>query len=130
VATRAHTVPRFRLAGFAAKIAGLYRVARRFRRRYDEGAGLGRYGPVLSALEDYRMEKEADPVEAVLGFTRDLERVYQREVLSAASKFLWLVWGQDIIIYDSQALATIRREFAKVEPKGLPWVLRSLEKVL
>jgi hypothetical protein len=58
-----------------------------------------------------------DPVEAVLRLTRDLQQIYHREVLSASSKFLWFAWGQEIIIYDSQALAALRARVPNLRVK-------------
>jgi len=101
-----------------SRIAGFYRVARSFSRKFDEGIGLARYEPVLSAIWSYQPERSQDPIEAVLDLTRDLKRLYRKEVLSASSKFLWFAWGREIIIYDSQALASIQTRFPTLKPKN------------
>lgn len=92
------------------KIAGAYRVARNFPRAFDEEVGIPRYEPVVKALAKY-LPDNTDSIDAVLSLTRDLRQIYRRDVLSASSKFLWFAWGRDIIIYDSQALASLRTHF-------------------
>ena len=99
------------------EIAGAYRVARNFRRQFDEGVGIPRYEPVVQKLANYPLNS-ANPIDAVLGLTRDLQQIYHREVLSASSKFLWFAWGREIIIFDSQALATLRKRFPNLQPKA------------
>jgi len=102
------------------RIAGAYRVARNFPRRFDEAVGVARYEPVVSAMRSYHPGSGIDPIDAVLRLTRDLQQVYQREVLSASSKFLWFAWGREIIIYDSQALATLRTRSPNLQAKDYP----------
>lgn len=99
------------------KIAGKYRVARNFPRKFDEAVGIPRYDPVLKKMQCYCSSSNIDPIDAVLRLTRDLEHVYQREVLSASSKFLWFAWGREIIIYDSQALAALQSHAPDLRPK-------------
>jgi hypothetical protein len=101
-----------------AEIAGKYRVARNFRTRFDVGVGLRRYEPVIKALQDFHPDRASDPVRAVLGLTERLQKVYEREVLSASSKFLWFLWGRDVIIYDSQALKSLSRQFPQLSAKN------------
>jgi len=102
------------------RIAGAYRVARNFPRRFDEAVGIPRYEPVVKALAAYPPNIGINPIEAVLRLTRDLQQIYRREVLSASSKFLWFAWGGEIIIYDSQALATLRTRSPKLRAKDYP----------
>ena len=102
--------------GAISKIAGLYRVARCFNRKYDESVGLARYQPILDGLRSYGRNGGKDPIEAVLALKEDLKRSYHKEVLSASSKFLWYEWGSQIIIYDSQALTAIRKRFPSLKP--------------
>lgn len=99
------------------EIAAKYRVARSFRTRFDVGVGLRRYQPVVEALQYFQPSPTAKPVRAVLDLTKRLQSVYQREVLSASSKFLWFLWGRDIIIYDSQALKSLRATSPWLQPK-------------
>jgi hypothetical protein len=102
------------------RIAGKYRVARNFGRKFDEAIGIPRYEPVVKALAAYPATSGINPIDAVLRLTRDLKQIYQREVLSASSKFLWFAWGTEIIIYDSQALATLRNHSPGLRAKDYP----------
>jgi hypothetical protein len=102
------------------RIAGAYRVGRNFSRRFDEAVGIPRYEPVVRALAAYPPSIGMDPIEAVLRLTRDLQQIYHREVLSASSKFLWFAWGREIIIYDSQALATLQTRSPDLQAKDYP----------
>src|SRR5688500_3905487 len=100
-----------------SRIAGKYRIAFSFARRFDVEVGLARFAPVVNALQSYLPDGSADPVQAVLNLTSDLQRAYRKEVLSAASKFLWFLWGRDILTYDTRALATLQRRFPALPPK-------------
>lgn len=100
-----------------SRIAGKYRIAFSFPRKFDVEVGLARYAPVVNAMQSYLPDGSRDPVQAVLNFTSDLQRTYQKEVLSASSKFLWFFWGRDILTYDSRALATLQRRFPTLRPK-------------
>lgn len=102
------------------RIAGIYRVARNFPRRFDEGLGIARYEPVVRALKTYSPSGGIGPIDAVLRLTGELQQIYHREVLSAASKFLWFAWGREIIIYDSQALATLQMHSLNLRSKDYP----------
>lgn len=102
------------------KIAGAYRVARNFPRRYDELLGIPRYEPVVRALAAYPPNIGINPINAVLRLTFDLQQIYHREVLSASSKFLWFAWDREIIIYDSQALATLQKRSPNLQAKDYP----------
>ena len=102
------------------KIATKYRVALNFPRKFDIDAGLPRYGPVVTTLQTYLPDGSRDPLQAVLDLTRDLQRRYEKEALSAASKFLWFLWGRDILIYDRRALTTLQRRFPALTSKDYP----------
>lgn len=89
------------------KIAGKYRVARTLPRSGDIERGLRRFQPVADALV------ASDPTEgaihAVISLSARLKIAYGREALSAASKFLWFQRSDSVVIYDSQALTSLRR---------------------
>jgi hypothetical protein len=102
------------------KIAGKYRIARNFGRKFDEAVGIPRYEPVVKAMAAYPSNVGINPIDAVLRLTRDLQQIYHREVLSASSKFLWFAWGREVIIYDSQALAALRTHSPDLQPKDYP----------
>lgn len=99
------------------RIAVKYHIARSFRTRFDVGVGLRRYAPVVEALQHFHPNRVTDPVQAVIGLTGRLHKIYEREVLSASSKFLWFLWGHDVIIYDSQALKSLRTLAPHLNPK-------------
>ncbi|HVK57507.1 MAG TPA: hypothetical protein VM735_01905 [Candidatus Kapabacteria bacterium] len=103
--------------GAIGQIAGKYRLARCFPRRFDVDLGLPRYGPIVSALQAYQPDGSSDPVLAVLDLSRDLQRCYHKGALSAASKFLWFLWGREVLIYDRQAFTTLQRRFPALPPR-------------
>lgn len=108
------------ISGAIRRIVGKYRVARYFGRKFDEAIGIPRYEPVVKALAAYPPNIGINPIEAVLRLTRDLKQIYHREVLSASSKFLWFVWSRGVIIYDSQALTTLRKRCSNLQAKDYP----------
>ena len=93
------------------RIAGKYKIARFFPRRFDVDLGLPRYGPIVGALRTYHPDGSKDPVMAVLALGRDLRARYHKDALSAASKFLSFLWGRDIFVYDSRAFTALQRRF-------------------
>ena len=98
-------------------IAGKHRLATNFSRKFDVDVGLVRYAPVVNALQSYLPDGTRDPVQAVLDLTRDLQQIYKKELVSAASKLLWALWGRDILIYDSRRLASLQKHFPNLRPK-------------
>jgi hypothetical protein len=90
-------------------IAGLYKIARTFRRKFDVDIGVRRFGPILKILNKYRGVSNFDVVALVLKVNSELAGVYQRNTISAASKFLWFLFGQRIVIYDSRAVKTLSK---------------------
>jgi hypothetical protein len=109
------------------RIAGAYRVARNFPRRFDEALGIDRYEPVVRALVAHSPNTGINPVEVVLQLAADLEQIYHRKVLSASSKFLWFAWGREIIIYDSQSTGHSSDPFSQPSAQRLSCLLCSLE---
>jgi hypothetical protein len=100
-----------------SRIAGKFKLGLSFPRKFDVKMGQARYAPVVNALQYYLPDGTRDPVQAVIDFTRDLQETYQKEVLSAASKFLWFLWGRDILVYDSRSLASLQRRFPALQSK-------------
>ena len=100
-----------------SRIIGKYRFALGFARKFDVDKGLLRYGPVVNALQSYVPDGSIDPVQAVLDLSGDLQRTYHKDALSAASKLLSFLWGRDILVYDSKALAALQKRFPTLKPK-------------
>jgi hypothetical protein len=90
-------------------IAGRYKIARTFRRKFDIDIGLRRFEPVLKTLNKYRGISHFDVVALVVKVNSELALVYQRNTISAASKFLWFLFGQRIVIYDSRAVKSLSK---------------------
>lgn len=100
-----------------SRIAGKFKLGLSFPRKFDVEVGQTRYAPVVNALQYYLPDGTRDPVQAVLDFTRDLQEAYQKEMLSAASKFLWFLWGRDILVYDSRSLVSLQKRFPTLKAK-------------
>lgn len=100
-----------------SKIAGKFKLGLTFPRKFDVEMGQARYGPVVEALQYYLPDGTRDPVQAVIDFTRDLQDTYQKEGLSAASKFLWFLWGRDILVYDSRTLVSLQKSVPTLQSK-------------
>jgi hypothetical protein len=115
------------------RAAGYFRVARTMRLAYDVGRGQERLGPALAVLQEAPFQRvtAANLSETVGLLRRRLGEVYgDRDLLSAATKLLWLLHRDAVVIFDSQArvslrtapgdydayLASWRLEFAKAEP--------------
>jgi hypothetical protein len=85
--------------------AGYFRIARNFRKAFDIGRGLARLAPVRDLLQGTprRMaEQNLGPI--VDSLRHQLGALYGgKDRLSAATKFLWLLHGDPVIIFDSQA---------------------------
>lgn len=87
------------------RAAGHFKIARNFPKEYDVDRGLERLEPVLQILDDpgvreVTAENLADTVRLV---RRELAAVYDRDLLSAATKLLWLRHQNVSIIFDKQA---------------------------
>jgi hypothetical protein len=98
------------LSGLKAA-AGYFRVARNFPLTYDTGRGLGRLAPVLDLLNHEGLKGVTDDTlaEAVQFLRTTLGSAYGgRDLLSAATKFLWLRHKDAVIIFDSQARAALK----------------------
>jgi hypothetical protein len=88
------------------RASGYFKISRSFKRTFDVGAGIPRLQPVLDVLDRLATgtltEKNLGTV--VRDLRRDLGRPYgNRDLLSAATKFLWLLRRDVVIIHDSQA---------------------------
>lgn len=87
--------------------AVFYGVARNLSERYDVDVGLPRYKPVLDILDSlhtYPFRSGSGLVRSVLGVKERISSRYGgKDVLSLATKFLWLKIKSPIIIYDNRA---------------------------
>lgn len=106
--------------GAISRIAGKFKLGLSFPRKFDVEMGQARFGPVVNALQYYLPDGTRDPVQAVLDFKCDLQETYQKETLSAASKFLWFLWGRDILVYDSRSLVSLQKRFPALQPRDYP----------
>jgi hypothetical protein len=99
------------------KAAGYFRIARSFRNAYDVDKGLPRLAPLLAVLEHYRTIRiKPDSLIAAIEDARvRLGAPYGgRNVLSAATKLLWMLHKAPVIIFDSQvriALGTAHGDY-------------------
>jgi len=96
------------------RAARYFIVSRNFPKRFDVGRGLARLSPALAELDSV----PARPLDAgelsatVRSFARSLGAAYGgRNLLSAASKFLWLVRRDVVVIYDSRVRAALGTPF-------------------
>lgn len=109
---------------FLAKAAAFYRIARNLPRRYDEGKGLPRYGPLLEIIgalnpADFEGENLLPSIKKVR--KKISGRYGHRDVLSATTKFLWLKMQSPIIIYDSQARKALGAAPGKIDEYYSLW---------
>ena len=92
------------------RAAGYFRIARSFRLAFDVGRGVERLGPVLDVIDDYRKPTLTDTalVAVVSAVRHRLAEAYgKNDLLSAATKFLWLAHQHPVVIYDSQVRAAL-----------------------
>jgi len=98
-----------RLAALQAA-GGYFRVSRSFSLQFDVKRGLKRLAPALDVLERVAPTTLADNVLAstVDTLRRELGRPYGgKDLLSAATKFLWLCHRDAVIIHDSQVRSAL-----------------------
>ena len=112
--------------------AGYFRVARTMRTAFDTGRGRKRLAPALAVLQQapFRTVTSANLTDVVSSLRHRLGRAYgDTDLLSAATKLLWLFHRGSVVIFDSQVRTTLgtpngdyeqyvsswRREFSKVE---------------
>ncbi len=92
------------------RAAGYFKVARTMPVAYDVGRGFDRLAPALAILDEAEFRQvETDSLRgAVQSLRRRLARAYGRkDMLSAATKFLWLMHRPVVVILDSQARAAL-----------------------
>ena len=85
---------------------GYFRISRSLRTAYDVDVGLPRLKPVLDALDRVPRDSVSDATlpQVINELRRDIGRPYGNlDLLSAATKFLWLRHRDVVIIHDSQA---------------------------
>jgi hypothetical protein len=88
------------------RAGGYFRISRNFPMVYDVEAGLKRLAPALAAID--RVSTDAVTSHSlpsvIASLRRELGRSYgDRDLLSAATKFLWLRHREVVIIFDRQA---------------------------
>jgi hypothetical protein len=98
-----------RLSGLQ-RCAGFFRIARNFPTRFDVERGLPRLDPVLAILDTVRAPLRAGRLLEIVDLTsRRLASLYGKKgLLSAATKLLWVMHQDPVIIYDSQVRASLR----------------------
>ncbi len=87
-----------------ARAAGYFKVARNFKLEFDERRGLPRLAPALEILDDFRATPLTGEsfVAAVTSVRRRFAVAYgKNDLLSAATKFLWLMHQHPVVIYDT-----------------------------
>jgi hypothetical protein len=85
---------------------GYFKIARSFPLSYDVEAGLPRLSPVLATINSIAAGAVTDTTigSVIKSLRHELGRAYGgRDLLSAATKFLWLRFPRVVIIFDSQA---------------------------
>ena len=93
------------------RAGGYFKIARSFPLSYDIEVGLLRLAPVLATLDRITAKRVTDTNlgSVIDSLRRELGRAYGgRDLLSAATKFLWLRYPQVVIIFDSQARSALR----------------------
>ena len=83
--------------------AGYFKIARNFKLKEDVGRGLERLGPMLDILDRHRtpLTSSADVYSAVTIVRREAATAYGKsDLLSAATKFLWLLHRHRVVIFD------------------------------
>jgi hypothetical protein len=85
------------------KAAGYFRVARNFPMKFDVARGLARLEPALDILDGFRSPALTPTtfVDAVNTVRREFAIAYGKsDLLSAATKLLWLVHQHPVVIFD------------------------------
>jgi hypothetical protein len=90
------------------KVANIYSVTRNFRKEKVECERLSPVWKALLEIGEPTSEEEAKS--RVEELVVALEKHYENRLWSAASKFLWMRFGQPIIIYDSLTWDWIRNQ--------------------
>jgi hypothetical protein len=118
------------------RAGGHFRVARNFRLAYDVKIGLPRLQPALDTLDRLA---PASVTESRLGkvigeLRRELGRPYgDRNLLSAATKFLWLRHKEVVVIHDRQARLALNSPYGDYDTYLSLWrseYVRQLDKVI
>jgi hypothetical protein len=87
------------------RAAGYFRIARNMPKAYDVGRGRQRLEPVLDLLDAWRLQPVSTITlpQVVRSLRQEIGAAYGgRDLLSAATKFLWLLHRDTVIIFDSQ----------------------------
>jgi hypothetical protein len=104
--------------------AGYFRVARNFPTSHDVGRGLPRLKPALDVLHQLSASdvNEANLSRIVTHLRGELGRLYGgADLLSAATKFLWLRSRDVVIIFDGQARAALKAPYGAYDAYLQRW---------
>src|ERR1035437_5251751 len=94
--------------------AAYFKVARNFALAYDVKRGRQRLSPVLEILDEYRetVITETTLVPIVTAVRRRLADAYNmNDLLSAATKFLWLLHRDPVVIFDSNVRTALNAPY-------------------
>lgn len=81
-----------------------YSVIRNFK-----GEGSDRFSPIRDYLKEHGYKKEIDPVREVNNFILFIADQFGVISTSAASKLLWAFYPVQVVIYDANAVKTLRK---------------------
>lgn len=87
----------------------VYGVARNFK---SEPAGIRRLGPLRTCLAEIQSVPVNDDqaIKAVVDLVKELRKPYEKNLFSAASKFLWFRFKSPIVIYDQYAYDGLKKK--------------------
>lgn len=107
------------------KAARYFKVSRNFPTRFDVRCGVERLAPALDILESHRQVALTQAnLEATVGcLRRELAEAYgKRDLLSAATKFLWVVRQDPVVIFDSQVRTALGTTFGDYGAYVAAWL--------
>jgi len=106
------------------RAAGYFRIARNLPTAFDIRRGLQRLAPIRDLLQapSLRLIDAQSLGQVVESFRHQLGALYGgKDLLSAATKFLWLLRGDPIIIFDSQARFALGTPYANYDAYVDKW---------
>src|SRR3989442_8124650 len=106
------------------RAAGYLRIARNFPKAFDICRGFTRLAPVRDLLHAtlHRLVEPQSLGPTVESLRHELGALYGgRDLLSAATKFLWLLHGDPVIIFDSQARIALGTSHANYDAYVTRW---------
>lgn len=106
------------------RATGYFKIARNMPRAYDVGSGHERMAPALAILEPLRSKRvsEASLGQVVESLRHEIGAAYGgRDLLSAATKFLWLLHSETAVIYDSRVRRALGTPYADYDAYLARW---------